>query len=255
MTSECRIPRFDPTKMEARRTCLIIGPRNSGKSTLMAAILQNTQHLYHWCLAMTKTRATVDFFKQIMPPSFIWTGGYDYDTGKKYVDFTHKLAETGKNRNSLLIMDDCMADKKCMKGEEQTDLALNGRHSNTALMVATQYVVYVPSDIRGNIDYIFACGNTSRVERKKIYDFWFSCFNTYAEFSKVFDECTKNFGVMVMDRTTHDLSITGSVRFYRAPEKVAPFKMCSQVFWKLDEEFERRKREISVDDPDILKVR
>jgi hypothetical protein len=105
----------------------------------------------------------------------------------------------------------------------------------------------VPTDIRGNIDYVFALKELSMANRRRLYEFFFGMFNTFGDFDRVFSACTRNFGALVLDKTVNANSVQDCVRYYIATPILPEFKLGRQVYFEMsdyiDEEDKQYKKQ------------
>jgi hypothetical protein len=234
-SNQYRIPQFDPTK--AKRDCvwLLIGPRNTGKSVLLKDLLYNTRTHHDFVMGMTATVSTVDMLKEFMPHRLIFTNGYDFAFGDKFLLTCQHVVKARKERHCALILDDCMFNGKVMKTETQKNLHLNGRHYNTSIFNTTQYCMIIPNDIRTNIDYIFALRENIMANKRRLYEYFFGMFSNFKEFDKVFSACTRNYGCLVLDKTKSTSSIQECMRWYVASPKIPEFVLGKQVYFQLNE--------------------
>jgi hypothetical protein len=248
MSAEYRIPQFDPKTAKKDCIWLLIGPRNTGKSVLLKDLLYKTQNHYDFAMAMTKTVSTVEMLQEFIPHKLIFTNGYDFDFGERFLLTCEKTIKEGKQRHSVLILDDCMFNNKVMKTDTQKDLHLNGRHYNTCIFNTTQYCMIIPNDIRTNIDYIFALRENIMSNKKRLFEYFFGMFANFSEFNKVFTACTKNYGCLVLDKTKPTSSLSECMRWYVADPKVPQFKLGKPIFFQMsafveevDEKYKKHK--------------
>ena len=227
------IKTFIPEKAQERRVWLIIGSRNTGKSVLLKDLLYRTQKKTDFIMAMTSTISSANTFKSFMPPELVYTDGYNFEIADEFLKVSSELAARGKVRNMTLCLDDVMFDPKVMKSKTQNNLHLNGRHYNTSIFNTTQYTMLVPANIRSNVDYVFALKDTTRSNRKRLYEHFFGVFSSFSEFEKVFNKCTDNFGALVLDRTVSSSKMFDLISHYRACYSVPQFRIGKAVYYEL----------------------
>lgn len=159
------------------------------------------------------------------------------DVAKRVSDVGRELIEMGKPRNLLLVIDDCAYDKKLTKDEKFIREIFNGRHHNVTIFYSAQYLNFVPPFFRENADYIFVGKDLSRKNKQKLYDEFFSMFDSVKDFSYVMTECTKNYGFIVCDRLIQGTAINDSVKMYRGRPKLPPFRIGHKIFWELEQKY------------------
>ena len=70
-----------------------------------------------------------------------------------------------------------------------------------------------------------------------MYENFFSCFDSFKTFNSVFDQVTKDYGCMVLDRTSSSNSVEDSIRWYRAPSYVcSDFKLGDDFYFEENQE-------------------
>lgn len=237
-----RIQAFDMSKVKPYATYLIIGKRRTGKTVLLLDLLYNTRKHYDVGIFLTKTKSTAKIMRKIMPSGLVYEHGYDSSAVQKLVALGNMHGvDSSKPRNFYMITDDLAYNPRMFKATEQLELAANGRHLKTASIHSTQNAM-VPLETRNNTDYVFAFAETAKDNLDRLYKYFFSNFDSFAEFRKVFTECTQKYGCMVIDRTGSTTDPEALFRFYRANPNLPPFKLCKPLFWKLNELAERRLR-------------
>jgi hypothetical protein len=227
------IPQFDPKTAKQDCVWLLIGPRNTGKSVLLKDLLYHTKSHYDLAMAMTATISTVDMLKEFIPHRLIFTNGYDFAFGDKFLITTRNTIAQRKLRHSVLVLDDCMFDNRVMKSEAQKNLHMNGRHYKTSIFNTTQYCMVIPNDIRTDIDYILALRENTMANKRRLFEYFFGMFKNFSEFDRVFSHCTKNFGALVLDKTRPSSCIEDCMRWYVASPIIPEFKLGKEVYFQL----------------------
>ena len=239
--SQFNIDEFKPSAAQPDRIWLLIGGRNTGKTVLLRDLLYKTQRkTCDMCLAMTATISTANMFKKIMPTSFVYQNGYNYDVADAFLEACSANAEKGKIRHTVLVLDDVVFDNKILKNKTQQALHLNGRHFHTSIFETSQYSMLIPTVIRANIDYVFALKETVRANRRRLYENYFGVFASFAEFEKVFSEVTKNYGAIVLDRTQSSGMLKDLIKYYRSVDNTPDFKLGRPVFYKLHDIYNQK---------------
>jgi hypothetical protein len=229
------IKMFEPGTADPNRNWLIIGARNTGKSVLLRDLLYHQRNNIDVLMAMTATVTTANMLKELTVSEFVCEDGYNPESATRFLETSIKLVKNSRlsNRNTGLVQDDCMFDSKIQKGKVQSQLAMNGRHYKTAQFGTTQYSMLVPVQIRSNIDYVFALSDPIRANRKRLFDHFYGCFETFAEFEKVFKHCTRNYGALVLDRTQSSGELCDTIKMYRATPNIPKFTVTNPVYWSI----------------------
>ena len=227
------IQRFDPSKSKEHCLWLLVGPRNTGKSVLLMDLLYHTHRRYDMGVAMTATESTVDSFKNILPHRLIFTQGYDFAFGEMFLTTCRANTEKKKVRANLCILDDCMYDPKVMKSATQKCVAMNGRHNLITQFNTAQYCMSIPSDIRANTDYVLCLRESTMANKRRLYEYFFGMFDTFKEFNNVFTQATRDFGALVLDKTSSSTSVSECVKWYVTTPDPPVFKIGRPVYFHM----------------------
>ena len=158
-----------------------------------------------------------------------------------------------KDDTIMLIMDDCMSDKKWLKDPNIAEMFFNGRHHHLSFILTMQYAVGIPPEMRSNFDYIFLLAEDTINNRKKLYEHYAGMFPTFDIFQQVFSDLTENYGMMVINNRVHSKNITDKVFWYRA-KPVPTFQVGCNKFRKFHEEAydSEWNRRLEIFDPNSL---
>jgi hypothetical protein len=237
------IKKFDPANMKEHRIILLVGRRGMGKSVLMRDLMQQLAGRVDFGLAMTPTEDTAEMFREHMPESWIYNA---FNTAKleTMLALQRDLCKSKKQRNLFVLMDDCMYDKKVLKSTAVRDLFMNGRHMHLTFMNAVQYIMDISPDLRTQVDYVFAFKENTISNKQRLWKYFFGIFDKYDDFVRVFDRCTANYGVLVLDNTCVSSDICDNCMWYRARSDVPPFRMGKPIFWRLSEGLMKSDEEV-----------
>jgi len=216
-------------------TALIVGKRNSGKSILLFDIMSNMAGWFSYGLALSPTQGSRQKFGTCMPSMFIDKQSPErLENYVKLVNNTYDkdIARGRTPRKTYLICDDTAFDDKFMRCTTLQEIFLNGRQFGTTCIVAVQYVMKCSPSLRSNADFVFCFWDNNKKNQEKIHEYWFNMMPRKV-FLEVFSECTKDYGVLVMDirasatsRDWHDC-----VFWYKADPEVPAFTFCDPDFF------------------------
>jgi hypothetical protein len=235
-STSLRINRFDPRTMEARRmagnpsTCIFIGKRGTGKSTLISDIMY-----YHrtvpYGLIMSGTEEGNGFYGNYFPDLFIHNG-FKKDVLQTLISRQKKVLKDPKsNPHAFLLIDDCMYDRGVTRDKNMRLIFMNGRHWKLLFILSMQYCMDLPPDLRANVDYLFILRENIIDNQKKLWKYFFGMFPTLASFQQTFMACTENFECLVLDNTCKSNKIEDCVYWYKAkPDRIYRIG-CPQI-WK-----------------------
>jgi hypothetical protein len=250
-----RLKRFDPTAIKPHRIILVVGKRGTGKSVLQRDLMYHMRDSIDFGLAMTPTEETADMFREHMPDDWIYHG-FSVAKLDTMLGLQRELIKHRKSRRLMLILDDCMYDKRILKGIGIRDLFMNGRHLNICMCNAMQYVMDMGPDLRTQVDYIFALRENIISNKQKLWKYFFGMFEKYEDFAKVMDKCTDGHSAIVMDNTTGSNNIEDCIYWYKAQHETLPeFRMGKDVYWTLADRCQRPSEEIEDEDRDALETK
>jgi hypothetical protein len=255
------IKKFQINEMVDHCTIAMIAKRATGKSFLTKEIMYQKKNLAA-SIAISRTEKLNGFYTDFIPDSYIYSE-YSSDILSRIYQRQEQMNEDNKKRISngkkpkddsiMLIMDDCMSDKKWLKDPNIAEMFFNGRHHHLSFILTMQYAVGIPPEMRSNFDYIFLLAEDTINNRKKLYEHYAGMFPTFDIFQQVFSDLTENYGMMVINNRVHSKNITDKVFWYRA-KPVPAFKVGSKKFRKFhDEAYDSNwNKRLEIFDPNSL---
>jgi energy-coupling factor transporter ATP-binding protein EcfA2 len=211
----------------------LIGTRGSGKSISVKNLCYQFRNVPRFHV-VSKTEKNNKFFSPFIPPSCIHYSWDEQLLPKLFITQDALIEKYGKNDNRshlVLILDDCLCDKKIWKQPELVELFLNGRHKNITFIFTLQYPIGISPELRGNIDFVYIYGQESTSDKKKIFDHYVGAFDNFKDFKSVLDATTEDYSCMVINRKAKTNEITKKIFRYKAPLNVPVFKAGSPIFW------------------------
>lgn len=224
---------------------------NTGKSTLIKSILYSKKHILPVGKVYSGTEDSNGFFGEIMPKSFI-ENGLDLSNLSSIENFKRrqKLARAQlETRNqypwSFLVIDDCSSDNKLFKKPIFQETYKNGRHWAMMKILSLQYCLDIPPAIRTCIDGTFILREPSPVMRKKLYENFGGCVDTFTDWNDLMDQLTDNYCAMFIDNKSKTNNLEDSIFFFRAdPQKIpADWKIGCREYW----DFHNERYDFSLD--------
>ncbi len=235
MTNQMSIPAFDPSTMKPDATVMMIGRRGSGKSTLISDVMYNMRDQFSFGLAMSPTEDSSASLGEFLPRACIYNEFSDSAIGQMLrYQRANVDVKNHRFRNMFLIMDDCGFDNKSLKSKNMREVFMNGRHRKMFIVYAVQYLMDIPSALRGQIDYVFVTHDNMISNREKLWKYFFGMFNDYKDFSKVMDTCTDGRNCIVLNTTVRSNRPEDCVSWYCASPDLPRFRTCDDIFWRLD---------------------
>jgi len=248
-----RLSKFDPDGMKPYRIILLVGKRGTGKSVLLNDLMYYLSRKVDYAVAMTPTEETRREFRAHMPESWI----YDNFNGPKVdqlLALQRDAAKRDKLRKILLVLDDCMYDKKVLKNIGIRDIFMNGRHLYLTFTVAMQYVMDMTPDLRTQVDYVFALRENIISNKQKLWKYFFGMFERFEDFSRVMDKCTSDHGCIVLDNTAQSNNVQDSIFWYKANINPPPYKIGKEVFWRMHEQMKKSPEDAASEAQDQMRM-
>lgn len=242
-----QLRKFNPASMKDDKVCVVIGKRNTGKSTLVTDILYHKKHLPAG-IVMSATEEGNHHYQQYVPDLFIY-GDYDRDAIERVLERQRQiLLQNRPISPAFILLDDCMYDKKFMKDTCIRKCFMNGRHWKIFFMLTMQYCMDLTPDLRANVDYVFILRENIIQNREKLYKAFFGIFPTFDMFNQIMNACTENYECLVLDNTSKSNKIEDCVFWYKA--KLHPqFRIGSPQLWNYHKKHYNPTHGISNVDP------
>lgn len=237
---EFNIREFDMNQIGEHPVCIFIGKRRTGKSILVLDYLYHNQDIpMGTCISPTDEFNRT--FSGKIPDMFI----HEEFTPELLEKFVHRQKIMSKRRESdsqysdvdtrsFLIFDDCLYDAKNWVNDKNIRfIFMNGRHVGITFLLTMQYLLGIPPNLRSNVDYVFICKETKTNVKRKLFEYYAGMFPTFEMFNQVLNECTKDYGCMVIDNTTSSDKLDDQVFWYKSDiANLKKFKLCDDIFWK-----------------------
>lgn len=226
---------FDINKIDLSKTVAMIAARCSGKSVAIKDILYNLKNDPAMSLVFSATDKYTKFYGSIINENFIYEDYNDelikrvFERQEKVLAKNRLLAKQGKSKYKegvIVILDDLMSDAgKLFKTKSVKEIVYNGRHLKLLFVIATQYAILLPRDIRSNLDFVFLFKESNMGNRRRLYDNFAGMFKTFQDFEATFDKYTADFGIMVVDNTSASTRLEDRVFHYKANLRRDDFKV------------------------------
>lgn len=239
---------FPPDKIRDNRIFLLLGPRGSGKTTMMKTIMWHLRHRVEFVVAFLGTEETVIDFKGIIPDSLMYCGitSFNTDMISQVISLQENWSKLGsfhedKNayriKSILIVMDDMMVDNTWLKSSAILELHNNGRHLGISVLNAAQYCMSLPPNLRTQIDYVVVFYSPALDWIDKLYKNFFGGYFTMPDFKKVYAKLTENRRAIVLDNTTKGIEAVDCIFTMSADPNIVlnnrPFTMGSDAMWRL----------------------
>jgi hypothetical protein len=238
-----RFKKLNVSQLRSTSCCMLVGRRGTGKTVLMknlayhmfASKCQGGEEI-DMAVVFSPTEKMQHVFDTFVPKCFIYTE-YREDIIEQLLATQRELIEkNGHTKTILLILDDLAYDRKFFTTRAFRELVMNGRHCKIFIMCAVQYVMDIPTAIRGNIDVSFSMSDNSAQVRDRL---WSNLFSQVPrrEFPKIFDKLTDNRRAIVSINSSNSNKLEDTLFWYRADPENCPqkFMLGLPIFWKMSD--------------------
>ena len=246
------LSKFNPKRIEERRTtgagpatCVFIGKRGTGKSTLVADIMYYIRKI-NAGVVISATEDGNAFYSSFVPDILIHSE-YKPELIQQVITRQKKVINGKDKKNCdgdvFMLLDDCMYDKRMIRDTNIRGIFMNGRHWRITFLLTMQYCMDLPPDLRANIDYVFILRENIIQNQEKIYKNFFGIFSHFSIFQEVLNSCTEGYDCLVLDNTSKSNNIQDCVYWYRArPSR--NFRIGSKELWSYcSKKYDKDKKE------------
>ena len=198
-----RIFRFNPNRMLTHGAMMFIGHSGTGKSTCMMDILYYMRHKFTQVLAFCGSMESQMEFRRHVPDLFIYDGFNP--SVLRLARLTQELASVRGECNPLLIIiDDCSHQKQLyLYNPDFIWFLKNGRKAKCLTMISQQYYTDLTPEFRNQCMYTFIQKEDTKRYLMTLYEQYNNAFDTYDEFNTALEQCTRDFGTMVLSFDPH----------------------------------------------------
>jgi hypothetical protein len=222
---------------------ILIGARNTGKSTLIRDWLYHHRTIPAG-MVISGTEDCNSFYTDMIPSIFV-----HHEYNESHIQ---KLIQRQKSvmkkfeRNEIsdprafLILDDLNYDPRWVRDKIIRYLFMNGRHLQIHMLIALQYPLGIPPDLRTNINYALILRDRNVKNQVRIHEHYAGVVPDFRTFKLMHEDVTRDFGCLVIDNDIQSESgWQGHVRWYKAA--VHPkFNCCDAASWRMEEEYLRK---------------
>jgi len=235
-----QLKKFDISSIKDGSTIVFIGKRDTGKSFLVKDLLYYKKDLPIGTV-ISATESANTFYGNIVPPLFIhdeYQAGIIKNVVKRQKQVIVKLQEekaqygyTNIDPRAFVILDDCMYDNSWTKDKNIRALFMNGRHYFLLFIITMQFALGIPPNLRTNIDYVFILRENYISNRKRLYEHYAGMFPTFEMFCQVMDQCTEDYGCLVIHNNAKSNRLEDQVYWYKAASH-PKFTIGASQFWE-----------------------
>jgi hypothetical protein len=252
---EINIQEFDMRWIGDNKILVFIGSRGRGKSVLVLDYLYYNQDI-PFCACISPTDNFNLTYRPHIPSRFI----FDKYTPELVKGFLKRQSEMKEKKvmalqglgdprykdvdcRGILTMDDCLADNQAWRKDESIRwIFMNGRHAEITFILTMQYQIGIPPELRVNIDYVFICRESKKMEKEKLHKYYAGIFPTFEMFNQVLSECTSDMKCLIIHCLSNSDRIEDQVFWYKATIHNEPFRICYDEFWRDNNDYIKQQQ-------------
>lgn len=235
-----QIRKFDIKEMDLNSKVAIIGKPGAGKSWLIKDLLYQHKNDFTSAMIMSGTEGSTNFYSGMAPDLFVFHEYNQSAMDKVRIRQQRAVRENGAGHPSngcAIVCDDCMDDKDWIKHKTTKWIFKNGRHFDIFFLLAMQYALDIPPELRTCIDYIFILKEPQLKTRHKLHDNYAGMIPTFNMFCDILDNLTEDYNCMVIkNRKALSTNITDCVFWYKAEPHEYDFSIVPKSVWKWAED-------------------
>lgn len=227
---EIKMKKFNIRDMDLNSKVAVIGKPGTGKSTLITDLLYQHRKRLPMGVIMSGTEESNGHYGTMVPDLYIY-GEYNQPVIDEIVKRQKKaIRNKVPNAECFLVLDDCMDDKSWIKNKMTKGIFKNGRHWKLFFLLAMQYCMDIPPELRTCLDYIFILKENIKMNKKKLYEHYCGLFPNVDMFTKVLDSCTENYQCLVVKNRCISNQLEDVYFWYKA-DLHDDFKIGGPSFW------------------------
>ena len=241
--------KFDMSKVRDDSVVIMLGKRNTGKSFLIRDLLYHKRE-FPIGTVISGTEGANSFYSKHVPSLFIheeFNSNILANVLKRQQLLTKHIAKevevkgrSDLDRRTFVLMDDCLYDNKWVSDKYVRSLFMNGRHYGLLYIIALQYVMGIPPQLRANVDLVFILRENNVQNRRRIFEQYAGVFPDFESFCQVMDQCTNDYELLVIDNTCRSNRIEDMVFWYKAAPH-PDFRIGAREYWLRSEELDRQR--------------
>lgn len=257
---------FNVRTLKQARTYMLLGKRNTGKTTLLTDLCFHRQTM-EFGIVFAGSIGSREDIKKYHPDTFIYEK-FSADRLKTFFKDVKRMNGKLRRRNQqmvdcYLIIDDTGFDTSMWMNKTLVEIMQNGRHYNISLFICLQYGKALRPNMRSQVDYVFILKEKAPEMINKIWDcFAGGHFKSKKQFTSTLDKCTRDFRCLVIknaDVNEDDGDFNGSVYFYKAKKEHHDFRIGCDAMWEehyrqYNEHYETDEENAGSDDEDTNTV-
>ncbi len=206
---------------------VMIGPPQSGKTTLIENLCYYLKHRYPTGRAFIGTQSGYDKFCDIMHPLYV-SNQWDEEEEKRHIVRQRtcemeNVAALGKidgkkypGNFAINILDDISDDPKVYRTKTYRGLVkLGSQHYNQLFVTGSQYAIDMPPDVRKSVSYVALFREPEELERQKLYKNFGGICGNYQTFCSIMDGITGDYTCVIIIKRSQTNDLEDCVKYYK----------------------------------------
>ena len=215
MSEQISLKKFDAKNIDHHSKIAIIGAPGTGKSTLITDLLYHTKEKLPMHVIMSSTEECNNHYSNMFPHIRIYDK-CDHEVVNELVERQKKaLCNKIPNPECCLVLDDCV-DSNTMKYKSIKEIIKNGKYYKLFYIMAMQYCMDIPPELRVCLDYIFILKDSFQINRKRLFESFGGIFPSFEIFSQILDSCTNNYTCLVIKNRGISNKLEDTCYWYKA---------------------------------------
>ena len=216
---------------------VVIGKPGTGKSSIISSIVDSKKHIIPVSQIFSGTEDSNGFYCSKFPSITVYNNLKDLKPVEQFISRQKYAKRYLDNPWAVQIIDDCTDDPKLFTKPLFQSYYKNGRHWKMMHILSLQYCLDIKPVIRTNIDYTFLCRESSKKNRKSLFENYATCVDNQAEFETLLDSLTSDYSSMVIVNRNTSNNIEDCVRWYKADlDRIKNFKFGAEDFWMFNDQ-------------------
>ena len=195
------------------RSSVIIGKRDTGKTTLIKDLISKTCNGILHGTIITPTDKLL--YEGVVPAEQLHES-YSADTVIEVLKRQTNIEIEIEDRRAYFVLDNCMYDTSWTKDPMLLSLVLFTQSYHLTVFLSMAYALAMQPTMRDNINYVFIFREPIEQNRKRLYEFYGGMFPSYEQFCEVLDAYTTDYSCLVIDNTTQSTRLEDRVYHYKA---------------------------------------
>ncbi len=224
MTESIQLREFNPASIPQNSTYIIIGMRNTGKTSVIKDLLTYRKDVPYGVIITPTDKKE---YSGLVPDDQLHEtystdiiDGVRKRQGQVISEYQKEEKQEGTSnidRRGFLVLDNVMYDTSWIKDSNLLTFIMNPRTYRLSLFISMSYAMGIPPAIRTCFDYIFILRESIPANRKRLYEHYAGMFPTFESFCQVMDDyTTSDYTCLVIDNLTSSKKLEDRVFYYKA---------------------------------------